>query len=51
MCGVIDTKFIILGGKEVMEKVDSTVSNVLFFELSVGYVAMCSVFLCHFCMP
>lgn len=48
MCGVIDTKFIILRGQEVMEKLDLTVSKVLFPELSVVYIAMCCIFLCLF---
>lgn len=48
MCGVIDTKFIILRGKEVVEKLDFTVSNVLFSELSVVYIAMRCIFLCLF---
>lgn len=44
---MVDTRFITLGRKEVMEKVGFTISNVLFLELSVGYIAMCRVFLCH----
>lgn len=48
MCGVVDIKFVILGRKEVMEKMDLTVFSVSFFELSVGYIAMCCTFLCPF---